>query len=266
MSGEVLVRHETLPEGTVVHLTLAHPERRNALTFAMYEQLAAACEAADAPGVRAVVLRGAGGRAFAAGTDIREFTAFATGEADGGADGLAYEARVGRVLDRLLAVRAPVLGLVEGPAVGGGLALAAACDLVLATPDATFGAPIARTLGNCLPARVVARLQRRMGAGRAMAMLLTAELLDAESARAAGLVHRVVPREEFEERAAALLRRLCGSAPLTLAALKETDRRLEAAAAAVDTDDLLRACYGSRDFHEAVRAFLDHRTHSWEGR
>jgi enoyl-CoA hydratase/carnithine racemase len=256
--GQVLVRRE----GDIVRLTLSHPDRRNALTFPMYDQLEDACAIADEPGVRVVVLRGAGGEAFAAGTDIRHFTGFG---ADGG-DGLAYERRVGRVLDRLLALRAPLVGVVEGPAVGGGLALAAACDLLIATPDAVFGAPIARTLGNCLPAPVIARLKDRLGASRTMAMLLTAELLDAETAREAGLVHRLAPRAELAEHTEALVERLRAAAPLTLAALKETDRRLLAAGAAVGTDDLLRRCYGSADFREGVAAFLDRRTPRWEGR
>ncbi|RKN07569.1 enoyl-CoA hydratase [Streptomyces radicis] len=251
-------------EGAVVRITLANPERRNALTFAMYERLLAACDLADEPGVRVTVLRGAGGHAFAAGTDIAEFAAFDPGTA--GEEGLAYERRVGHVIARLLALRAPLVGVVEGPAVGGGLALAAACDVLLATPDARFGAPIARTLGNLLPAPVVARLKDRIGGARTMALLLTAELMDAETAHAAGLVHRVVPRDELAERAGELVERLASAAPLTLAGLKETDRRLAAAAAAVDTDDLLRGVYGSADFREGVAAFLAHRTPRWEGR
>ncbi len=99
-----------------------------------------------------------------------------------------------------------------------------------------------------------------------MAMLLTAELLDAGEARAAGFVHRVVPREELDGHADALVERLVTAAPLTLAAVKETDRRLIAAAGPADTDDLLRHTYGSADFAEGVRAFLDHRTPRWEGR
>ncbi|UED84451.1 enoyl-CoA hydratase [Streptomyces profundus] len=252
--------------GPVVELLLDNQRRRNALTFPMYEQLAAGCEVADEPGVRAVVLRGAGGLAFAAGTDIRHFADFPTDPEAAGEAGLAYERRVGRVLARLLALRAPLVGVVEGPAFGGGLALAAACDLLLATPDATFGAPIARTLGNCLPAPVVARLADRLGTARTMALLLTAEPLDAATAHTAGFVHRIAEPDELPERIDALLERLVNQAPLTLAALKETERRLSSAAARVDTDDLLRRAYGSADFRAGVAAFLDHRTPRWEGR
>ncbi|MDT0267407.1 enoyl-CoA hydratase [Streptomyces sp. DSM 44915] len=252
--------------GPVVELLLDNQPRRNALTYPMYEQLAAGCDIADEPGVRAVVLRGAGGRAFAAGTDIRHFADFPSDPEAAGEAGLAYERRVGRVLARLLRLRAPLLGVVEGPAFGGGLALAAACDLLLATPDATFGAPIARTLGNCLPAPVVARLADRLGTARTMALLLTGDHLDATTAHTTGFVHRLATPVELPAQLDALLQRLTGQAPLTLAALKETERRLTAAAARVDTDDLLRRAYGSADFREGVAAFLDHRTPRWEGR
>ncbi|WP_432496815.1 enoyl-CoA hydratase [Kineococcus gypseus] len=255
--GRVLVRRE----GPVLHAQLSNPRRRNALTWAMYDQLLALCDAVDAdPATRLVVLRGAPG-AFAAGTDVSQFPLFT-----GGADGVAYERRVGRVLQRLLEVRVPVLGVVDGPAVGAGLAIAAVCDVLVATPSSSFGAPVARTLGNCLPAAVVARLQQRLGAARTTAVLLTARLLDAREAAEAGFVHAVLAPQELEEGVADLVRRLCAGAPLTLAALKEIDRRVAAAGAGAEDEDLLERCYGSADFREGVAAFLEHRSPRWEGR
>jgi enoyl-CoA hydratase/carnithine racemase len=254
-------RVEVLRDGPVVHAELTNPRRRNALTWAMYDQLSAMCDTVVADSdVRLVVIRGAG-EAFAAGTDVHQFTDFADG-----ADGLAYERRVARVLDRLLGLRVPLLGVVDGPAVGAGLAIAAVCDILVATPRARFGVPIARTLGNCIPAAVLARLQQRLGAGRTMAGLLTARLIDAEDAAAAGLVYAVWPAEELEAGVADLIRVLCAGAPLTLAALKEMDRRLAAAAMAVEDADLLERCYGSADFREGVTAFLEHRRPVWVGR
>jgi len=245
-------------EGTL-HVVLSHPRRRNALTWHMYDRLLAVCdEVAADDTIRVVVLRGAGD-AFAAGTDIRQFVDFRDG-----ADGVAYERRVALVLSRLLGLRVPLVGVVTGPAVGAGLALAAACDILVATPEASFGVPIARTLGNCIPAAVVARLQRRLGAGRTMAMLLTARSLSASDAAASGLVSAVLPASELEDGVRDLVRRISAGAPLTLAALKEIDRRL--AVADVPDEDLLERCYGSADFREGVSAFLEHRRPQWEGR
>ena len=258
-AGQVLLR----TEGPVLHAVLSNPQRRNAITWAMYDQLLELCDRVEADAdLRLVVVRG-DGEAFAAGTDVHQFADFGEGE-QGGADGVAYEHRVARVLERLLAVRVPVLGVVDGPAVGAGLAVAAVCDVLVATPQARFGVPIARTLGNCVPAAVVARLQQRLGAARTTAMLLTARLLGADEAAAAGFVHRVAEREELDEVVADLVRRITAGAPLTLAALKEIDRRL--APAVAPADDLLARCYGSADFREGVAAFLDHRTPQWEGR
>lgn len=255
--GQVLLSEE----GQVWHVTLSNPAKRNAVTWDMYDQLEEIClRARKASDLRVLVLRGDGGQAFAAGTDIRQFVDF------NGAQGVAYEARVGRVLAALLDVPVPVVAVVEGPAVGAGLAIAACSDLVLASTDAVFGAPVARTLGNCLPALVIRRLQRRMGVGQAMALLLTSALVAAEQARVAGLVLDVVDRAGLDERVSTLVARLCAAAPLTLAAFKEIDRRIESAEPAVDADDILDRCYGSTDFREGVQAFLEHRKPRWEGR
>jgi enoyl-CoA hydratase/carnithine racemase len=242
-----------------LHVVLSHPLRRNALTWQMYDRLLEVCdEVAADPAIQLVVLRGAGD-AFAAGTDIRQFEDFR-----GGADGVAYERRIALVLRRLLDLRVPLVGVVTGPAVGAGLALAAVCDVLVATPGASFGVPIARTLGNCIPAAVVARLQRRLGAGRTTAMLLTARSLSATDAAVAGFVSAVVPDADLEDAVGDLVRRISAGAPLTLAALKELDRRL--AGADVPDEDLLERCYGSADFREGVSAFLEHRRPRWEGR
>ncbi|MDX6240476.1 MAG: hypothetical protein QOG10_5296 [Kribbellaceae bacterium] len=256
--GELVVD----PDGEILRLWLSNPGRRNAITWPMYDELERIRERVDSDsGIRVVVLRGAGGDAFAAGTDIRQFTEFTTAE-----QGVEYEQRVGRVLDSLLAIRVPVVAVVEGPAVGAGLALAACCDLIVATPDAVFGAPVARTLGNCLPPAVVARLNQRLGAGRTMAMLLTSRLLPATEAATAGLVHEVLDRESLDEKVEQLLTTIRRNAPLTLAAFKEIDRRIQRDGPGVDADDVLASCYGSADFQEGVAAFLDHRTPHWQGR
>ena len=142
----------------ITTVTLNRPAARNAMTWQMYEQLGAVCtELKNDASVRAVVFRGAGGKAFIAGTDIAQFTTFTSGE-----DGIAYEEKMERYLAALEALPMPTLAVIEGFAIGGGLAIAACCDLRIATPGSRFGVPIARTLGNCLSvanyARVVAAL------------------------------------------------------------------------------------------------------------
>jgi enoyl-CoA hydratase/carnithine racemase len=227
------------------------------MTFAMYEALYAHCGTADGdPEVRALVLRGDGG-AFVAGTDIAEFHAFESGE-----DGLDYEATIDRIVGRLEAVRKPTVALVDGYAVGGGLALAAACDLRICTPEAKFALPIARTLGNCLSMANYARLVALIGEARLKELVFTARTVGAEEALAIGLATEVVA--DGEERVAELCEQLAGHAPITLRVTKEALRRLREAGLP-EGDDLVRSAYGSEDFRAAVRAFAEKRAPRWRG-
>ena len=252
----------TTRDGPVLTLTFNRPAARNALTWGMYERLTRTCEEVDADGsIRVLVLRGAGGQAFVAGTDIGQFPAF-----EGAADGLAYERDGDRRIGRLEAVRKPVIAQIQGFAVGAGLRIAAACDLRIATPDARFGAPIARTLGNCLSAAAYARLVDLVGPSRVTALLFTARLLGAQEALAAGLVHEIVAPEAIDARVQALAAEVAGHAPITLRVTKEAIRRIRAARPVPDIEDLIAETYGSADFREGVRAFLDKRTPQWRGR
>jgi enoyl-CoA hydratase/carnithine racemase len=227
------------------------------MTFAMYEALHEHCERADDdPDVRALVLCGAGG-AFVAGTDIAEFRAFESGE-----DGLRYEATIDRIVGRLEAVRKPTVALVDGYAVGGGLALAAACDLRICTPDAKFALPIARTLGNCLSMANYARLVALIGEARCKELVFTARSVGAEEALAIGLATEVVA--DGEARVAELCEQLAGHAPITLRVTKEALRRLREARLP-EGDDLILDAYGSEDFRGAVEAFAEKRTPRWRG-
>ena len=234
-------------------MTFDRPEAHNAMTFAMYEELHAACEEADADAaIRAMVLRGAGDKAFVAGTDIRQFADFdASGE-----DGLEYERTIDRIVGRLEAVAKPTVALVDGYAMGSGLALSAACDLRVCTPAARFGLPIARTVGNCLSMENYARLATLLGPARLKDIVFTARTIEIEEARAIGLATEVVEPGEIEARVQELCERLASHAPVTLRATKEALRRIRAAATP-DGDDLIREAYGSEGFRRNVAKFLE---------
>jgi enoyl-CoA hydratase len=233
--------------GPAAWLTFDRPEAHNAMTFEMYEELVSCCERADAEDdMRVLVLRGAGGRAFVAGTDIRQFLEFSSGE-----DGLAYERTIDLVVGRLERVRVPTIALVDGFAMGSGLALAAACDMRICTPAAVFGLPIAQTVGNCLSMENYARLAALLGEARVKDIVFTARRVGAEEALAIGLATEVV--EDAEARVHELGEQLAGHAALTMWATKEALRRLRPVP---DGDDIVREVYGSAEFRERVEAFL----------
>lgn len=255
-------------ESGIARITLNRPQARNALTFAMYQGLIELCERIEADrAIKAVILTGAGEKAFAAGTDIAQFRSFETAE-----DALGYERFMDRVLGALERLRVPTIAAIAGACTGGGAAIAAACDMRIATRDARFGFPIARTLGNCLSMGNLKRLSALIGAPRVKDILFTARLVGAEEALAIGLVSEVAEdAAALGQRATELASLLAGHAPLTLQATKEGLRRLAEEAAATEGearpgDDLILMTYMSRDFREGMEAFLGKRPPNWEGR
>jgi enoyl-CoA hydratase len=258
MSTDGEVRLER--RGAVATVWFDRPDARNALTSAMYEQFTAICEGlAGDRDLRVAVFRGVGGKAFVAGTDIGGFLAFKSAE-----DGIVYEREMERHLGALLSIPVPTVAAIEGVAVGGGLNIAAACDLRIATTGSRFGTPIAKTLGNCLSMSNYARLLAGFGESRAKRMLLLGELLNAEEVQAAGFLAALVPPEDFEAAIERIVAQLLDNAPLTLAVSKEAIRRLQERALP-DGEDLIRHIYGSADFKAGVRAFLDKSKPQWRG-
>jgi enoyl-CoA hydratase/carnithine racemase len=247
--------------GPVLTVTFNRPAQRNAMTWAMYDGLYEACERADTDDdVRVLVLRGAGEDAFVAGTDIRQFADFT-----GGDDGVAYEHRISRVLERLEDVNVPTVAAIRGYCVGAGLAIAAVCDVRLATSDARFGIPIARTLGNCLSMSTYALLVHHLGPARTLDLLLNARFYSGQEVQAVGFVAEC--SDDLDKTLRQTVDRLVGHAPLTMWATKEAIRRLRrGTAAAVDGDDIVARVYGSGDFRAAVRAFSTKETRTWTGR
>lgn len=251
-------------DGPLAILTFNRPEARNAMTWEMYQALVEACERVDHDSaVRVLILRGAGGQAFVAGTDIAQFEQFRERQ-----DGINYEDRLDGVLDRLEHVQKPTIAQVQGVAAGGGCSIALTCDICVATPESTFGIPVARTLGNCLSGASYSRLVDLAGARCAKELLFTGRLVGAPEAHACGLINRVVAADDIERAVRELALELSANAPLTLRATKEMIRRILAKRrlASGEDADLIELCYFSADFKEGVSAFLAKRKPQWTGK
>ncbi len=255
---EVLVARE----GPIVTLTFNRPEARNAMTWGMYQRLYEVCEEVDADdAIRVLILKGAGGKAFVAGTDISQFTKFKDGE-----DGIKYEKDGDKRSGRISKVKKPVIAQIEGYAVGGGFAITAGADIRIATPDAKFGVPTARTLGNTLSMKNYAMFADLIGASRVKELMFTARLMSADEALTAGFVHEIVPNAQIEARVRELAAKVASHAPLTLWSTKESLRRLQDARPLPEGDDIVRKVYGSDDFKEGVKAFVEKRPPRWSGK
>ena len=248
-------------DGGVLTVTFNRPRQRNAMTWGMYEGLYEACEKADADDdVRVLVLKGAGDKAFVAGTDIGQFADFREGS-----EGVAYEEKIARIVNRLEDVDVPTVAAVRGFCVGGGLGIASVCDLRIATPSARFGIPIARTLGNCLSMNNYSLLLNHLGPARTLDMLLRARLFTGEEAAAGGFVAELCAEEDLDTATDAVVTTLLGHAPLSMWAAKEAVRRIRRATLP-DGDDIVSRVFASEDFHSAVAAFATKQPAVWQGR
>jgi enoyl-CoA hydratase len=243
-------------------ITFNRPQARNAFTFEMYERLAEICERANKDqAIRVLVLRGAGDKAFASGTDINQFRAFKTPQ-----DALDYEHRIDRVLSKLEQCRVPTIAAITGACTGGGAGIAACCDLRIGTKSTRIGFPIARTLGNCLSMSNVSRLTALIGPARVKDLIFTARLVEAQEAATVGLLTEVVEDlAALDKRADEIARLVAGNAPLTLNATKQAVARLQKRLTREEGEDLILMCYTSADFREGLDAFLNKRAPQWRG-
>ena len=248
-------------EHGVATLTFNRPQARNALTFEMYDQLAEISQSLidNHEQLHALVVTGAGDKAFAAGTDISRFRDF-----NGPEDALNYERQMDRVLGTFESIPIPTIAAIRGACTGGGAAIAACCDIRIASDDLKYGFPIARTLGNCLSLSNLSRLVYLIGAARTREIIFTARLILSEEACSIGLISEI--HNDPLQRAYELAQTMKGHAPLTMAATKEGLRRLREKAAAIENDDLIVQCYTSNDFKEGLEAFLEKRKPQWSGK
>ncbi len=257
------IRVDAPPDGHdgVALLTLDRPAALNALSFDLLDELADVMTRLDRDGTtRAVVLIGAGTRAFAAGADITELAAQTP-------ERLISEGRFD-VWDRIWAVGLPLIAAVRGYALGGGCELAMSCDLIVAGEDARFGQPEIR-IGVMPGAGGTQRLTRAVGTARAMELILTGRTMDAAEARAAGLVTRVVPADEVLQAALALGDTIASMPPLAVRAAKRAVRQAEELPLRAGLQAERAAffeLFATDDQREGMRAFMEKRAPAWTGR
>ncbi len=260
MSGRVVVEKE----GALGWLVFDHLERRNAISVPMWEAIPAAARALDADAeVRVVLLRGAGDVAFVSGADISEFERVRTG----GDAAARYEELTARAFGALAAIEKPVLAMIHGFCVGGGMATALAADLRYAADDAQFAVPAAR-LGLGYHAAGLEALRDVVGPSAAKEVFFTARRYDAAEAQALGLVSRVYPKAALEREVRTLAEGIADNAPLTLRSVKLILRELTREASARDAEAIaasIRRCFDSDDYREGVRAFLEKRRPGFRG-
>ena len=252
-------------EGGVGWMIFNHPARHNALSLEMWQGIADILEAfALDEEVRVVLMRGAGGKAFVSGADISEFEA----QRGNARQKERYDGVAGRANRALAAFPKPLLALIEGYCIGGGLATALAADVRFATPDSTFGIPAAR-LGLGYAYDGVAKLARIAGPANARDLLFSARILAAEEALAMGLVNRIEERGDIEAKTLAYAQTIAGNAPLSIKASKTALNAWEQGAAAqelAEVQALVNACFDSEDYREGRQAFMAKRKARFRGK
>jgi len=247
--------------GSIASIFFDRPEYRNAMTWKMYQELYEHCVMLNKNNlIRCIVFRGRGGESFVAGTDIKQFLSFSTAR-----DGIEYEERSEKIISSIETLRIPTIAVIDQWAIGGGLAIAGVCDIRIATPGSKFGIPIARTLGNTLSNKNYARLVDGFGTSRVKRMLILSELITDEEALSCGFLKEIISIENMNHRLDDLVKKIIENAPLSIAAGKESIRRILHQEMADVDDDLIASCYGSDDFKLGIQAFIGKQKAVWTG-
>lgn len=258
MSGEILLARSS----DIATVTLCNPGKLNALGLGSWQRLGAVMRELDADKrLRCIVIRGAGEKAFAAGADISEFETTRKNAKTGKKYGAVLEATMGAIAR----CRHPIVAMIHGVCVGGGLEIISLCDLRICGASSRFGIPINK-LGLVVGYDEMRGLMALVGRAVALEILLEGRVIGAEEAKDKGLVNRVVPDDKVEAESITAARRIADGAPLTARWHKKFARRLAQPRPITKTErDEAYVCYDTEDFREGVAAFLAKRKPQFKG-